>query len=210
MLGIIRVLTTNDQNILCEHGRVMDERFQIESVSRCIEKQPQGIYNEESEKVAIPKIVQLAEKMAAEDSVDAITISCAADPALEEVRQAVDIPVLGAGICGAYAASMVGNHAAIIGITEKPPKRMKAALGNKFHSYIFSNTIRKTTDLSMSGAKEELLKKAEAAVEQGADVILFACTGFSTVHLKDYLREKMAVPAIDLVEAQAIAYQLLR
>src|SRR5690625_3692448 len=210
MLGIIRVLTTEDQAVLGKHGKIMEEDFHIQSVSRCIEEQPQGIYNDESEKAAVPKIVQLAEEMAAEDSIDAITISCAADPALEEARQAAGIPVFGAGTCGAYAASMLGSNVAIIGITEEVPKRMKAVLGNRFHSYLFSSTVRKTTDLSRSGAKEEMLKKAEEAVEHGADVILFACTGFSTIQLKEYLQTKTGVPAVDLVEAQAIAYYLIR
>ncbi|MFA1820849.1 aspartate/glutamate racemase family protein [Virgibacillus oceani] len=210
MLGIIRVLSTENLHILREHGRKMENDFQIQTVSRCIEDQPYGIYDSASEKIATPKIVKLARKMADEDAVDAITISCAADPALEEVRRAVYIPVFGAGVCGAYAASMVGSHVAVIGIAEEVPPAMKEALGNKFHSYSFSEHVRKTTDLSKLGAKVALCLKAEEAVKQGADVILFACTGFSTIHLKEYLRDKLSVPAVDLVEAQAVGYSLLR
>ncbi|MDS9472204.1 aspartate/glutamate racemase family protein [Sporosarcina pasteurii] len=209
MLGIIRVLTTDNHEVLQEHGNRMKSIFQVDSLTKCIQDQPHGIYNKETEEIAIPKIVALAKQMAEEDGVDAITISCAADPALEESRVAVSLPVLGAGVCGAHAASMVGQRVGIIGITEEPPIRMKEELSEKFHSFSYSPKIRKTTDLFSTDAKEELLNVVNNVIQSGADVILFACTGFSTIRLKDYLVQHIDVPVIDLVEAQAIAYQLI-
>lgn len=210
MLGIIRVLTTAQEEILQEHGESMKENFQIDSVTRCIPDQPNGIFNDESEIIAIPKITQLAHQMAKEEKIDAITISCAADPALDEAREVVDIPILRAGICGAHAASMVGENVGIVGITEAPPIRMKEELGQRFYSHSFSPKLRKTTDLFTEHAKAELLHVVESTIQSGADVILFACTGFSTIRLKDYLVKHIHVPVIDLVEAQGIAYQLIR
>ncbi|MGM0900533.1 MAG: aspartate/glutamate racemase family protein [Bacillota bacterium] len=209
MLGIIRVLTTDNEEILLEHGNSMDEHFQIKSITRCIPEQSKGIYDAETEKVAIPKIIELAKQMVHENQLNAITISCAADPALEETRAAVDIPILGAGVCGAHAASMVGNKVGIIGITDAPPERMKKELGERFHSYSYSSNLRKTTDLFSEHAKQQLLQVVKQVIQSGADVLLFACTGFSTIKLKDYLSKKVHVPIIDLVEAQAIAFQLI-
>ena len=209
MLGIIRVLTTDNQEVLREHGKRMKDTFQVDSLTKCIQGQPSGIYNSETEEIAIPKIVALAKQMAEEDCVDAITISCAADPALEDSRLAVSPPILGAGVCGAHAASMVGQEVAVIGITENPPIRMKEELGEKFHSYSYSPKLRKTTDLFSVGVQEELLDVVNKVIHSGADVILFACTGFSTIRLKEYLVQHVTVPVIDLVEAQAIAYQLI-
>ncbi|MEN1969824.1 aspartate/glutamate racemase family protein [Lentibacillus sp. N15] len=209
MLGIIRVLTTKQETILQEHGKRMKEIFQIDSITKCIPDQPNGIYSDESEILANPKIVRLAQQMAQDEQIDAITISCAADPALDEANEAVDIPVLGAGVCGAHAACMVGNHVGIIGITEEPPARMKNELGERFHSYTFSPKLRKTTDLFSDKAKTELLQVVNNTIQSGADVILFACTGFSTIRLKDYFVQHIDVPVIDLVEAQGIAYQLI-
>lgn len=210
MLGIIRVLTTDNQDVLQEHGKRMTDTFHVESVTRCIPDQPNGIYNDETEAMAIPKIVALAKQMAEVDGVNAITISCAADPALDESRAVLPIPILGAGVCGAFAASMVGQRVGIVGITEIPPSRMKDELGERFHSASYSPKLRKTTDLFKDGAKEELLSVVNRVIQSGADVILFACTGFSTIRLKDYLVQHVDVPVIDLVEAQAIAYQLIR
>ncbi|WP_186763857.1 aspartate/glutamate racemase family protein [Planomicrobium sp. CPCC 101079] len=210
MLGIIRVLTTEKQEVLQEHGRKMENLYKVRSVTHCIPEQPNGIYDEQSEKEAVPKIIELAQQMHAQYDLAAITISCAADPALDETRVALDIPVLGAGTSGAHAAAMVGSKVGIIGITDAPPSRMKEELGNRFFSYDFSPNLRKTTDLFSDGAKEELLKVVKGTIQSGADVILFACTGFSTIRLKDYLVEQVNVPIVDLVEAQAIAFQLIK
>jgi len=209
MLGIIRVLTTKDESILNEHGKLMDQFLGVKTVTNCIQDQPNGIYDDYSENVAIPKITNLAEEMIFSYDLEAISISCAADPALDETRKLLNIPVLGAGICGAHAAGMVGNKVGIIGITEEAPERMVAELGNLYYSHVYSPYIRKTTDLFTDGAKDELLRLGQQLVTQGANVILFGCTGFSTIHLKDYLKQYINVPIIDLVESQAIAYKLI-
>jgi Asp/Glu/hydantoin racemase len=210
MLGIIRVLTTQEESVLQEHGNKMKEYIGVDSITKCIQDQPNGIYNDESEQVAIPKIVELAKKMEEEFNVDAITISCAADPAIDESRDVMNVPVLGAGVCGAHTACMVGNRVGVIGITDFIPGRMKKELGEHYHSHDYSEKLRKTTDLFKEGAKEELLQVAQGLIDSGADVILFACTGFSTIRLKNYFVKHLSVPVVDLVEAQAIAYQLIR
>lgn len=209
MLGIIRVLTTEDNEVLQEHGQKMEKYYDLKTVTHCIPDQPNGIYDKETEKIAIPKIVELAQHMQEQYELDAITISCAADPAIDETREVSRIPILGAGVSGAHAASMVGSKIGIIGITEEPPSRIKEELGKRYFSYSYSPKLRKTTDLFSEGAKEELLRVVNETTESGADVILFACTGFSTIRLKDYLVEHTSVPIVDLVEAQAIAYQLI-
>lgn len=209
MLGIIRVLTTDNDDVLYEHAKMMHAYADVKSITQCILNQPNGIFDDESERIAIPKIVETAEQISKQHEVRAITISCAADPALEETRQAIDIPVISAGVCGVHAASMVGRKVGVIGITDVAPPNMVHELGEKFYSYSFSPNIRKTTDLFSKNAKEDLYHVIKDVVESGADVILFACTGFSTIHLKDYLKNRINIPIIDLVEAQAIGYQLI-
>lgn len=209
MLGIIRVLTTDQDHVLNEHGNILESKYPIKTETQCIPDQPSGIHDDVTEQAAIPKIVELAKEMAANPNLDALTISCAADPALDEVNEAIDIPALGAGVCGAHAASMVGERVGIIGITDEAPWRMKEELGSRFHSHSFSPNLRKTTDLFSRQAKQELLKVAKDTIESGADVILFACTGFSTIGLKDFLVKHIDVPVIDLVEVQGAAYQFI-
>lgn len=209
MLGIIRVLTTDNEEILHEHGKKIERISGVRTVTRCISNQPNGIFDEASEQAANPKIVELAKQMCQEYELNAITISCAADPALDATRAQVNIPVLGAGTSGAHAAAMVGRKVGVIGITEEAPKRITEELGQHFFDYRFSPELRKTTDLFEEHAKDELVRVAKSLTAEGADVILFACTGFSTIRLKDYLIQYIETPVIDLVEAQAIAYQLI-
>jgi len=161
MLGIIRVLTTGNQEVLQEHGRIMKEGFQVESVTRCIEGQENGIHNDLTEAIAIPKIIALAKKMSEEHDIDAITISCAADPALDEVRLVASLPILGAGVCGAYAASKVGQRVAIVGITATPPERMVKELGDRFHSFFIplSTTFKVLHRCSLSLRSMILLER---------------------------------------------------
>lgn len=211
MLGIIRVLTTDDESVLKEHSSYMEDYLRIESETGCIPGQWNGIYDDKTEEIAEPKIVALAKEMEAQGKFKAITISCAADPALDLVREAVTLPVFGAGECGAHAASMVGNKVGVIGITEDSPEYLIDLLGGKYHSYAYSKTLRKTTDLFADDAKEKLGILVKKMIDNGADVILFACTGFSTIRLKNFLGSDFKdVPIIDLVEAQAIAYHLTR
>lgn len=210
MLGIIRVLTTDDDNVLLEHGKRMWETHQVETITKCIKDQPNGIYDNESEMIAIPKIIALANEFMQRDEIDAITISCAADPGLDELRRLTDFPILGAGACGARAACLVGQRIAVIGITDHIPLTIEKGLENQFHSYRYDPTLRKTTDLLSPDAKERLLVIAQEAIAEGADVVLFACTGFSTIRLKDYLVTHIDIPVIDLVEAQATVYELIK
>lgn len=210
MLGIIRVLTTENEKVLGEHGKKMDEFLHIQSETYCIDDQPRGIYDDVSEAIAVPKIVQLAKEMEAMKKYKALTISCAADPALQEVREEVTLPVLGAGSVGAYAAKMVGSKVGIVGITENVPENIQQVLAEKFHSYTFEPSLRDTVSLFSEDSKKKLLTIMQEVEKEGADVILFACTGFSTIQLKKYVETAIHVPVIDLVEAQAIAYQFIK
>ncbi|MEZ7173232.1 aspartate/glutamate racemase family protein [Sporosarcina sp. OR05] len=210
MLGIIRVLTTDDDNVLLEHGKRMWETHQVKTITKCIKDQPNGIYDDESETIAIPKIIALADEFMQRGDIDAITISCAADPGLDELRALTDFPILGAGACGVMAACLIGQRVAVIGITDQVLLTIEKGLEDRFHSYRFDPTLRKTTDLVSPDAKEKLLAVARDAIADGADVILFACTGFSTIRLKDYLVTHIDIPVIDLVEAQAKVYELMK
>ena len=63
-IGLIRVVTLQDEKEVGRHGRLLQDNFpDLEVVSRCIPGQPKGIYDDESENLAVPKIVELGVKM---------------------------------------------------------------------------------------------------------------------------------------------------
>ena len=96
-VGLIRVLTTEDEELLQLHGKLIESYFPMfQVVSRCIPEQPEGIHDDETFAVGVPKVVNLAVELWKEGC-QAIIISCAGDPGVPEARQAVPIPVIGAG-----------------------------------------------------------------------------------------------------------------
>jgi allantoin racemase len=208
MLGIIRVLTTEDEGILQEHSRVMKQEFNIDTISRCIPDQWNGIHNDETERLAVPKIEALVKSMVENDGVTAITISCAADPAVDSCRKLVDVPVYGAGAVGTHAALMVSQKVGVLGITPNVPSNIASKLGENLLAYTWPEGVKTTVDLLEEDAKKRAIGACQDLVNQGATSILFACTGFSTIGLKSELVKHIKVPVIDLVQAQAIAYSL--
>ncbi len=87
-VGLIRVVSFTDETIANLHGRLIEERFPVLSVlSRCIPDQPEGIYDDASEAAAVPKIVRLGMQMVEKEDLEALIVSCAADPGVEELRK---------------------------------------------------------------------------------------------------------------------------
>lgn len=210
MLGIIRVLTTEDEDILQEHSRLMKQHFNIDTISRCIPDQRSGIHDDETLKLAEQKIEALVKSMVKEDGVTAVTVSCAADPAVKSSRKLVDVPVYGAGEVGAHAALMISRKIGVLGITPEIPPNIAAVLGNNLLGYTWPDGVSTTVDLLENDAKKRAIEACQDLVNKGATSILFACTGFSTIGLKKELVQHLHVPIIDLVQAQGIAYSLTK
>jgi len=200
LLAVIRVLTTNDENLLNAHGRIITERFGIPTRSYCIPDQPKGIYNDETERIAVPKIVRLA-RQAEGEGAKAIFISCAADPALKEVRAECRVPVIGAGSAAAAVALALGNNIGVLNLTETTPLALTSILGQRLVAEAKPEGIENTTDFMNPAGKEKAMKAAERLVQGGADVIVLACTGYSTIGLAREIRRHLAVKVVDAVEA---------
>ena len=78
-VGVIRVLTTEDETVLNRHGKLLERYYPMFQVtSRCIPEQFEGVHDEETERQSIPKVVALAEEMYRE-GFDAVIVSCAGD-----------------------------------------------------------------------------------------------------------------------------------
>ncbi|MDT0318708.1 aspartate/glutamate racemase family protein [Streptomyces millisiae] len=202
-VGVIRVLTSADPEFVATHGRVMEQEYGFATVSRAIPDQPHGIHDEESERRAEPKIVALAEELVA-DGARAVVISCAADPALEPVRRAVPVPVIGAGSAAAGVALGLGTRVGVIGITEGAPPAVRALLGERFVGAERPAGVRRTTDLLEPAGRGATVDSARLLVDAGADVLLLACTGLTTIGIGAELRERFGVPVVDAVRAAGL------
>lgn len=208
MLAIIRVFTTNDQTVLNSHAKVIAAAYGIETKTYCIPEQYYGIHGAATEKLAIPKIVKAAET-ARNDGAKCILISCAADPGLEEARAAVDIPVIGAGSCAAGVAIARGTRVGVLNLTGKTPRAIARSLGNRLAAEASPPGVDNTTDL-LTPLGQESAVQAIIELKRKSDVIMFGCTGFTTIGLERELRGKISIPAIDAIEAAgAVALHIL-
>lgn len=196
MLGIIRVITLQNEKSIHLHGELIERRFGLPVISRCIPDQPQGVYNDETEAESVPKIIALARELEA-DGCTAIGISCAADPGLLEVRAAVKIPVLGAGSCAAHLALTCSRRIGVLTILTEVPPFIRSILGDAYTGMDRPDGVTTTLDLGTPAGRAGALAGAARLVERGADALVLACTGFATIGLAAELEEQLGIRAFD-------------
>jgi allantoin racemase len=211
--GLVRVMTQEKQELIDEQGTLIEGLFPFMEVkSRCIENQPRGIYDAETERIAGPKILEVARKLEGE-GVEVVIISCAADPALETVRNELGIPVIGTGSATAAVALNLGRDIGVIGIGQEVPEAMAELLGDRLVSYQRIEGVETALDLKSGDAKERVMKAARAVMAQGkVDVIALACAGLSTLDVYKPIEEELGVYTVNPVIASGIQafYALMR
>ena len=201
-LGIIRVLTTSDDRVLQEHARILETRYGLQSLTRCIADQPNGIFDAASEAMAVPKIVQLGRELV-DAGCGALFLSCAADPGLALLRAAVPVPVISAGSAAARVAEHLALPVAVLGIGAEAPAPFRTLLGQDV-PYARPEGVTQTTDLLKPEGRARALACVERLLANGARVIAFSCTGFSTIGLAPYLRERLGCVVVDAVDASGM------
>ncbi len=207
-LGIIRVLTTDDEAVLFEHGRILEREYGLRTVTECIPDQPDGIYDAQSEALAIPKIVRLGRRLQ-QSGCAGLFLSCAADPGLAQLREAVDIPVISAGSAAARVAGFLDRPCAVIGIGEEAPAPYRHVLGESV-PYARPSGVAKTTDLLTADGRQAALDCARRLHEEGARVIVFSCTGLTTIDLAADVHRELDCVAIDAVRAAGLFASAIR
>lgn len=205
-IGLIRVATITDEHLLNLHGKIIEEKFpNLKVLSKCIENQPKGVYDFESEKEAIPKVVSIGKSL--ENKVKAIIISCADDPGVNILRDAVKVPVIGAGTACASLASIYGRRVGVLGITDLPPTPMAKVLGEKLVAYERPFNVKTTLDLAKN--EDVIIQATKNLIDQNIDVLALGCTGYSTLKIADKLEKKFGAKVIDPVVATGLyAYYL--
>ncbi|KWX85014.1 hydantoin racemase [Paenibacillus riograndensis] len=196
MLGIIRVITLEEEAAVHLHGALIERRFGLPVMSRCIQDQPLGVFDEETEAQSVPKIIALARELE-RSGCTAIGISCAADPALEEARAAVRVPVLGAGSCAAHVAMAYSARVGVLTILKEVPPLIRSILGEAYVGMDRPDGVRATLDLNTPAGRAGALTAAARLKERGAEAIVLACTGFATIGLAAELEEKLGIRALD-------------
>ncbi len=204
-IGIVRVLTTQDERLLNAHGRLIESHFpQFETISRCIEDQPEGIHDDRTREIAIPKVVKLGSELESE-GVSALIISCADDPGVDQLRNRVRVPVIGAGSASASLALSLGNKIGVLIISDRTPDVIRKTLARSFLAEARPKGVATTLDLLREEERAHLFSAAEELKRKGADAILLACTGYATIGVAKELAKRLGMPVVDPVLASALA-----
>ena len=200
-VGLIRVLTTEDEVLLNNHGKTLMEKFpMLEVESRCIPDQYEGIHDVETEKKAVPKIVELAKTFRDKDM---ILISCADDPGVAEVREALPgMVVTGGGETTVAVATRYGDKIGLLGIMDYAPKAYRRMIPDKLVGVLRPEGVYSTLDLMTEAGRKSCLASAMELKEMGAEVIALGSTGLATIGIADEVEKVTGLPVIDPVLAQ--------
>lgn len=210
-VGLIRVVTLDSEEKLNLHGRLIESVFsELKVISKCIENQPRGIYDYESEEIAKPKILRLAREFA-EEGVEAVIISCAADPAVEEARRFLKIPVIGAGSAVAAVSLAYGSKVGVLNLTDQTPSVIKKTLGSHMVAEDRPEGVRNTLDLMTDWGRRAAEEALKRLLKYEIDVIALACTGYSTIGFGRIARNITNTPVINpVIAAGAVTLNILK
>ena len=202
-LAVIRVFTSDDPAVLEKHGKIIERLYGIPTRTYCIPDQPEGIPDEATAAKCVDRIV--AKCLEAErDGADAVLVSCAIDPGVAEARKICRIPVFGAGSCAAAMALTMGRRVGVLSlIAGDVPSEPKRILGDRLVAAVGIEGVRDTRDLLTDWGKAGA-KKCVEALAKDCDVIMFSCTGFSTMGIAHWF-DDLPVPIIDAIEAGGAA-----
>jgi len=178
-IGLIRVLTTNDRELLNLHGNIiLRNNFPFKVESNCIPDQYTGVHLEETYLKAVPKVLDLAVEMEKKGK-DGIIISCAGDPGVEEAKRVLQIPVVGAGAAVASIALSYSAKVGVLNLTKSTPEGMKQVLGRHL---IAEKTVdaKNTLELMTPKGIENIIQSSLKLKQLGVEIIALACTGMTT------------------------------
>ena len=158
-----------------------NDNFKIDSAN--IDIGPSSVENEIDEALAATGVILKAIE-AENEGVDAVIIDSCGDAGIFPAREAVSIPVLGAGQTSMHVASMLGGRFSIVtvldsvvGLFEDLAK--KYGVGEHLASIRWIDIPVLDIHKDLDAVKDKLAEESLRAVqEDGANGIVLGCTGF--------------------------------
>lgn len=149
--------------------------------SEFLDKGPASVESAVDEVLAAPGVVDAAIR-AESYGADALVIDCMLDPGLEAAREAVSIPVVGAGEAGLTAAAEYGKFGIVTVLDRQAPMfrslAIRLGLGDALVSVRGIGVPVLALEADRTASIEKTVKACEAVIfDDGADAIVFGCTG---------------------------------
>jgi len=144
---------------------------------------------------------------------DGVVVACFYDPAVRELREALDIPVMGVGEAAMLVASGLGHRFTVLVGTQKSiPKMSDNALRYGMERRVASwRPIGVSVETLHEGperAYQQALEAARLALDHdGAEVLILGCTALEGIAPK--LQDDLGCPVIDPVAAGFKLVELL-
>lgn len=207
-IGLIRVMTLSEDVIRGTKEKLENIYDGIEVCTISIKDQPDGVHGDESCKRAEPKVVEAAKDLE-RMGVKGILVNCAADPGVKKAREAVGIPVLGAGSASALTAKSMNLKVGVIGIIEESLESINSVLGDLIVGTLIPKNVETAVDLSQDAIIDSMKACGKELIDKGAQCILLACTGMSPIGAAIKLREYLEIPVIDpMMSSMSMLYHI--
>jgi len=141
---------------------------------------PASIESRYDDVMAAPFVVKKAE-WAEKNGYDAVVVSCMMDPGVKAAKEALDIPVVGAGEAARQIAPLLGDKV----VRVSPRLSVLELIENPEKAY------------------KRLLENAKKALNEGAQVLILSCTGLTGMAEK--LQKEVGAPVL---EGESLALSL--
>jgi len=141
---------------------------------------PASIESRYDDTMAAPFVVKKAE-WAEKNGYDAVVVSCMMDPGVKAAKEALSIPVVGAGEAARQIAPLLGDNV----VRVSPQLSVLELLENPEKAY------------------KRLLENSKKALDGGAQVLILSCTGLTGMAEK--LQKEVGVPVL---EGESLALSL--
>jgi len=141
---------------------------------------PASIESRYDDTMAAPFVVKKAE-WAEKNGYDAVVVSCMMDPGVKAAKEALGIPVVGAGEAARQIAPLLGDNV----VRVSPQLSVLELLENPEKAY------------------KRLLENSKKALDGGAQVLILSCTGLTGMAEK--LQKEVGVPVL---EGESLALSL--
>ena len=132
-------------------------------------------------------------------------LSCAGDPGVNELKDMLSIPVVGAGRTTACIALSFDLPVGVLGITDEVPVGMKAVLQDRMIAWARPEGVISTLDLMTLAGRTNTLKAADELRQKGAKVVALACTGMATIGISSLIAKETGLIVVNPLKAAAAA-----
>lgn len=166
----------------------------------CIDGGPESIESSYDEILAAPYTIEKALE-AEKDGFDAIIVYCGSDPAVNAIREVVNVPVIGPGKFSKLIALDLGYKFSVLTVLDSCIVRDEEAVYEKGIDFDRLASVR-SIGIPVSNVRDNmeeslnaLYEAGEKCIKDGAQCIVLSCLGMAG--LGEKLSEKLGVPVLD-------------